>query len=390
MSNLLDSIKNEKRVTAKLSDYIKIKHGFAFKGEYFSNHPTKEVLVTPGNFAIGGGFKDEKYKYYAGSVPEDYILKPGDLVVTMTDLSVNADTLGYSAIIPRKDDIEFLHNQRIGFIQEIEKGIDMGFLHYAMRTREYHSFILGSASGSTVRHTSPDRITSYEYAFPSLPTQKKIAEILSAFDKKIEINNVIIENLEETAQEIFDEWFVKFRFPGFERAEYVESDMGEIPAGWEVKKIGDIIELVYGKALKEEDRVPGEYDVVGSSGIVGKHNVKIVTGPGIVVGRKGNAGSIIWVDKDFYPIDTTFFVRSELPMLYCLFLLKKQTFQSGDSAVPGLNRDAACMNSVIVAKDDIISSFIEFVGPCFEKKSALEKENYILKASRDKLLTELV
>ena len=71
----------------RLGDIISIKHGFAFKGEFFSDTATNNVLVTPGNFAIGGGFKDEKFKYYDGPIPIEYKLKAGDLVVTMTDCS---------------------------------------------------------------------------------------------------------------------------------------------------------------------------------------------------------------------------------------------------------------------------------------------------------------
>ena len=70
-----------------LGSYIHVKHGFAFKGEYFTDEATPDVLVTPGNFAIGGGFQGNKLKYYAGPVPDDYLLQAGDLVVTMTDLS---------------------------------------------------------------------------------------------------------------------------------------------------------------------------------------------------------------------------------------------------------------------------------------------------------------
>jgi type I restriction enzyme S subunit len=167
MSKLLTQINNEKRTPLVLSDYIKIKHGFAFKGEDFSATPTPNVLVTPGNFSIGGGFKADKFKYYKGRVPEDYVLKENDLVVTMTDLSVDADTLGYSALIPNDAKKRFLHNQRIGLVQERKKGIDFGYLYYLMRTRPYQKYVVSTASGSTVKHTSPDRIAGYEYEFPS-------------------------------------------------------------------------------------------------------------------------------------------------------------------------------------------------------------------------------
>jgi type I restriction enzyme, S subunit len=96
-----------------LADLVEIKHGFAFEGEFFHDGPPGDLLLTPGNFAIGGGFQLGKKKFYRGPVPEDYVLKAGDLLVTMTDLSKDADTLGYSALVP-ENDLRWLHNQRLG------------------------------------------------------------------------------------------------------------------------------------------------------------------------------------------------------------------------------------------------------------------------------------
>lgn len=79
----------------KLGDLIDVKHGFAFKGEFISSEPTNNILVTPGNFHIGGGFKTSKFKYYKGDYPANYILNAGDVVITMTDLSQEGDTLGF-------------------------------------------------------------------------------------------------------------------------------------------------------------------------------------------------------------------------------------------------------------------------------------------------------
>ena len=77
----------------KLGDVIDIKHGYAFKGENITTEKTQDILVTPGNFNIGGGFKSSKFKYFNGTYPEDYIFNQGDIIVTMTDLSKDGDTL---------------------------------------------------------------------------------------------------------------------------------------------------------------------------------------------------------------------------------------------------------------------------------------------------------
>src|SRR3990172_9410076 len=133
-----------------------IKHGFAFEGESFSDEPAPDVLLTPGNFAIGGGFKADKFKYYIGPVPEEYVLAPGDLIVTMTDLSKASDTLGYPALVPASHNKRYLHNQRLGkIIICVELQIDKLFLYYLLRTEEYRNEVLASASGSVIKHTSP-------------------------------------------------------------------------------------------------------------------------------------------------------------------------------------------------------------------------------------------
>jgi type I restriction enzyme S subunit len=100
---------------ACLEDLIEVKHGFAFQGQFFHDDPPGDVLLTPGNFAIGGGFKGDKLKYYRGPTPEEFVLGEGDLLITMTDLSKRADTLGFPALVPRSTGTaRYLHNQRLG------------------------------------------------------------------------------------------------------------------------------------------------------------------------------------------------------------------------------------------------------------------------------------
>lgn len=154
----------------KLGDLIDVKHGFAFKGAFITDVPNENILVTPGNFYIGGGFKNSKFKYYnSDDFPIEYLLNGGDVIVTMTDLSKDSDTLGYSAKVPKSHVIKYLHNQRIGLIQFKSKKADKDFLYWMMRTREYQGFIVGGASGTSIMHTSPSRIKEYEFLLPLSP-----------------------------------------------------------------------------------------------------------------------------------------------------------------------------------------------------------------------------
>ena len=188
---------------AVLGDYIRVKHGFAFKGDYISSEDNVVVLVTPGNFAIGGGFKEEKCKFFYGEYQDEYVLQPGDLIVTMTDLSKQGDTLGYSAIVPKSRRV-YLHNQRIGLVDAFNPNADKKYLYWFMRSTNYQKTIVATASGSTVKHTSPSRIYNVEIDLPPIDIQKKISRFLSVLDDKIELNQKINDNLQQQAFAIFD------------------------------------------------------------------------------------------------------------------------------------------------------------------------------------------
>ena len=179
-----------------LGDFIDIKHGYAFKGEFFRDTPPGDILLTPGNFAIGGGFKDDKFKYYVGEIPEEFVLAKGNLVVTMTDLSKLGDTLGYPAIIPTERESHYLHNQRLGkvFIKS-KNSISKLHLYYLLRTNEYRHEILAGATGTTVKHTSPNRIQAFKFPAPDAELSLKFAEIVGFLFEKMSLNNDENRNL---------------------------------------------------------------------------------------------------------------------------------------------------------------------------------------------------
>jgi type I restriction enzyme, S subunit len=224
----------------KLGDLLEIKHGFAFKGEFFSEDGD-HILLTPGNFREEGGLKlkGDKEKFYSGDFPNEYLLRTGDLLVAMTDLTQNAPILGSSAFVPEDD--RFLHNQRLGKIVNLKADeIATKYLFYLFNTTSVRGQIKGSASGATVRHTSPSRIYEVSVDIPSLPAQHRIAGILSAYDELIENSQRRIRILEEMARALYREWFVHFRFPGHEKVPRIASPLGEIPQGWEVTDLAKV------------------------------------------------------------------------------------------------------------------------------------------------------
>jgi len=218
--------------TVTFGDLLQVKHGFAFKGEFFSDNPG-EVVLTPGNFEAEGGlkFRSEKDRSYAGPYPADFRLSAGDLIVVMTDLTQEARILGSAAFVP--DAITCLHNQRLGKIVNLDTArLDRRFAYYIFNSRGFREAVKATASGSTVKHTAPGRICAYSFNLPPLPIQRRIASILGAYDDLIEVNRRRIAVLEEMARRLFDEWFVHFRFPGHEGHEMVETEQGRLPKGW--------------------------------------------------------------------------------------------------------------------------------------------------------------
>jgi type I restriction enzyme S subunit len=214
------------------------------------------------------------------------------------------------------------------------------------------------------------------------PEQRAIAHILGTLDDKIELNRRMNETLEAMARAIFKSWFID------------ETENG-IPKGWRVARFGELIELAYGRALKEEDRRPGNVPVFGSNGQVGWHDEKLVAGPGIVVGRKGNPGIVTWVPTDFFAIDTTFYVipKSGCRSLFFLFhALRTHDLASlgADSAVPGLNRNLAYMNEQVVPPVTALDAFDKQIGPLFARIHHNAEESCTLAAIRDALLPKLL
>ena len=260
-----------------------------------------------------------------------------------------------------------------------------------------------------------DRATYGENLLSSLsqrlPKQRAIAHILGSLDDKIELNRQMNMTLEAMAHAIFKSWSVDSD-PVRAKAEgrntglsddiaalfpdsFQDSDLGEIPKGWKIKTIGEVVEFAYGKALKASNRKPGNVPVFGSNGPVGLHDEALVKGPGIVIGRKGNPGIVTWSSKDFFPIDTTFYVKqtgSITSLNYLFYALKDQYLSSlsADSAVPGLNRNLAYMNNILVPSDKALSAFDEQIRPLFKKIDANDDESVTLAVLRDTLLPKLI
>jgi type I restriction enzyme, S subunit len=285
-----------------------------------------------------------------------------------------------------------------------QKGYHPKYIYYSLFRDEFFDHAMKGAKGTKMPRGDKNQILEFEISEFPFSTQEKIVKILSVIDDKIALNDKINDNLERMAKSIYDYWFVQFDFPDAEGKPYKSSGgkmawdedlKKEIPKGWKVKELSDILVLEYGKPLKEEDRTGSGYPVLGSNGIVGYHKEYLVEGSGIVVGRKGTAGAIVWVEENFYPIDTTFYVKDKLgvKLLYFhyLMLLRTRVKQvESSSAVPGLNRNFVYSIKIAEPLIQSIQNFNEILDPIFSKIKACNKENKQLSECRDWLLPMLM
>lgn len=178
-------------IYSDLNKLIDIKHGFAFKGEYFSEKATNDIVLTPGNVRIGGGFRFDKFKYYKGEIPKDYVFENDDIFVSMTDLSKECDSLGYAARIPLQKNVRFLHNQRLGRVIIGKHASSVKeFIYQVLISKNYRNTVLGSVTGTTVKHTSPSKILSHIIPHSiNGEVERKFNSICSSHSLSISKNN---------------------------------------------------------------------------------------------------------------------------------------------------------------------------------------------------------
>jgi len=373
----------------KLADCVNLLAGFAFKSQHFTDKPDDIPLVKGENVSQGCILWEISKRWPAEdwSQMEKFQLHPGDVVVAMDRPWIPA---GLKWAFIRDGDPKALLVQRCARLRSSNGEINQGFLRFVIGGPGFEDYVRPITTGVNVPHISGQQILDYEFTLPPLPVQQRIADILSAYDQLIENSQRRIQILEAMARAIYREWFIHFRFPGHENHPRVASPLGEIPKGWEVKKLGELVELNYGKALKKEDRRDGEFPVFGSSGMVGTHDTSLVKGPGIIVGRKGNVGSVFWCDDDFFVIDTAYFVTSSLPLRFLFYILPTLNFLNSDAAVPGLSRNQAYTLEILVPPAALLTKFCELANTFERQAATLQRQIQVLRRTRDMLLPRLL
>lgn len=306
---------------------------------------------------------------------------PGDVIFTQRG------TLGQVGMIPSESRFpRYVVSQSQMKLTVNPAKIDAWFVYYFFRHPDTVQTVKNRAITSGVPHINLGILRDFEMPLPPPATQREIVSILSAYDDSVENNRQRMELLEQAARLLYQEWFVRLRFPDHEHTRITKG----VPQGWESVRLGERVKLNYGKALRSDERIDGVFPVYGSSGIVGSHEKPLTNGPGIILGRKGNVGSVFWSSADFYAIDTVYFIDAPTSNLYLYYALKTMQFINTDVAVPGLNRGMAYSRPLLVPSKNVLREFLEVVSPIHEQLDRLGEINHKLRAARDLLLPRLM
>lgn len=268
------------------------------------------------------------------------------------------------------------------------KKADYGFVYYYLKI-SYESLVNLKLGGSQ-QNLNTQVIKNFPITVPDLPTQQRIAGILSAYDELIEVNNQRIRLLEETARQLYKEWFVRLRFPGHEQTHFVKG----VPDSWSEISFRDFIKLNRGFDLPDEQIIEGEYPVVASTSIKAYHNQYKVEAPCVATGRSGSLGTVQYINQRSWPLNTSLYVKdfkgnSPRYVYYFLQSLNLENFNAG-AGVPSLNQNHLHGLKFAVPPKKLQKQFDDFIVPLFSQIETLQSQNTHLRQIRDRLLPRLI
>ena len=264
------------------------------------------------------------------------------------------------------------------------KGNNPRYVYYFLQTMHLEQY----NAGAGVPTLNQNHLHSLKLLIHKKNEQARIASILSAYDKLIENNNKRIRILEKMAENLYKEWFVRFRFPWHEN---VLMENG-LPKGWYQERLSSVLEIRYGKDHKNIDN--GDIPVYGSGGIMRYGNKALHSGCSVLIPRKGSLNNILYVEGDFWTVDTMFYSVPKIPNIarYIYFVLTEIDMVSLNTgaALPSMTTDILNRMKIIIPDSDILYKFESIVRWQYKQTDALKSQNANLARQRNLLLPRLM
>lgn len=376
--------------TYKLSQVIKIVGGGTPK--------TSEPKYWDGNIpwlSVKDFQGERKFVYETEKTISDEGLKKSSTKLLPQDsIIISArGTVGELAVLGK----EMTFNQSCYGILPNEK-VDNQYLYYLLKQKvlELQSLSYGSVFDTITTKT----FDGLDVKIPeNLQEQQSIASILSAIDDKIENNLAINKTLEEMAMALYKHWFVDFG--PFQNGEFVESELGMIPKGWEVLRLQDVSTLTaggdkpkkYSNHKTEECGIPIYSNGITNEGLFGFTDIARINEESITVSARGTIGYVCLRTQPYLPIVRLISVVPDKKLISCKYLflwLINQNISGNGTTQQQLTVPDFKGTKVLIPQIELINVFTEIVNPYYEKINSNKKENQTLTQLRDTLLPQLI
>lgn len=315
-------------------------------------------------------------------------------------LNITGDSVARCCIVPNVI-LPARVSQHVAIIRTIPEKLNPNYLQYYLVSSAMQDYMLALANtGSTRSALTKETIEKFIIPLPPLPIQRKIAAVLSAYDELIENNRQRIAILEKMAEELYQEWFVRLRFPGYEHTQIIQG----IPEGWSVKKLGEIIKFDKGKTpdlffdeKTEENEI--YLDVEGIEGnmikFAPKHNAILCVKDETLMIMDGARSSFVFNGQMGIVSSTFAVIRTEPQYRYILYeylSANREMMLSNNtgSAIPHSNKKFIIGMSIQLPQESILNNFNTYYHAIFTKICSLKTCCKILTRVRDQLLSRLM
>lgn len=318
--------------------------------------------------------------YNEKGLAQSKLWQPGTLCITIAANIADTGILGIPACFP---------DSVMGFVP-FDDVSDVKFVKYLFNIlqKECQSISKGTAQDNL----SWEKLSQIKFPCPDIKIQRKIVSILSAYDDLIENNNKQIKLLEEAAQKLYKEWFVKLNFPGHENTTIVDG----VPEGWHIGNVGEIGNFKRGKVITKARTQPGNIPVIaGGIEPAYYHSTANTLCPVITVSASGNAGFVKMYYCEVWASDCSYLDSNSTDNLYFVYTVlksKQEYLYSLQKGACQKHVNATEINNleILIPTNNLIIKFNELLKTYFENIRVLQNQNKDLQASRDKLLPKLM
>jgi type I restriction enzyme, S subunit len=404
----------------KLGDLGEFKNGVNFsKTDFGSGIPVINVKnLFRGRYATINDL--DEIKEGTVSNPEQYQVKIGDLLFARS--SVKLSGAGQVAMVNKLPAKTTFFSGFIIRFRPNQNEVDPKFLNYMLRSPVYRSYFQSISNGTTITNLTQRILANVEVYLPELKEQNEISKILDVIDNKIELNNQINKNLEEMAQAIFKSWFVDFE--PFQDGDFVESELGMIPKGWEVKSLEEVVSLIIDHRGKTPKKLGGDWSESGfpaisaknikSNRLINRESIKYVSpeiynkwmkdelqSRDIILTSEGPLGEAYYLveDEKYCLSQRLFSLRADSstihPAILFLHLQSSRTQEelnsrATGSTVLGIRQSELRKVNILVPPKTVQMQVQDLLDGLLKKVYINEEENFKLLNLRDTLLPKLM